>query len=204
MIGPATPAASQADASPAPVPAVRGSGSAGRRPVRRVLLMFPPTRLGKELLPRLMPPLGISHLAAVIRDDYEVRLLDANDIDFEQVVELPRGFRRNGMAYADIRKVVEEFRPDFVGMTCLFSSFWSVIAELCDLIKDVDPSIHTAAGGCHPSFLTQQCMEETPGIDFIVKGDGEYALRDLLKAINAGGDLRLVEALLERGLERSF
>ncbi|HZM00636.1 MAG TPA: radical SAM protein [Planctomycetota bacterium] len=166
--------------------------------MRRVLLMFPPTRLGKELLPRLMPPLGISHLAAVIRDDYEVRLLDANGTDFEHVVELPRGFRRHGMAYADIRKVIEEWRPDFVGMTCLFSSVWPVIRELCQMIKDVDPTIHTAAGGCHPTFLTRRCMDEAPELDFIVKGEGEYALRDLLATINAGGDLRLVDGLAFR------
>jgi magnesium-protoporphyrin IX monomethyl ester (oxidative) cyclase len=169
-----------------------------RRPVERVLLMFPPTRLGKELLPRLMPPLGISHLAAVIRDDYDVRLLDANGRDFEQVVELPRGFRRNGMSYEDIRAVIEEFRPDFVGMTCLFSSVWPVIRELCDLIKSIDPSIHTACGGCHPSFLTRQCLEEADNLDFIVKGEGEYALRDLLQTINSGGDLRLVDGLAFR------
>jgi magnesium-protoporphyrin IX monomethyl ester (oxidative) cyclase len=171
---------------------------ATRRPVKRVLLMFPPTRLGKELLPRLMPPLGISHLASVIRDDYEVRLLDANGTDFEQVVDLPRGFRRNGMSYDAIREVIEEFRPDFVGMTCLFSSVWPVIAELCEVIKDVDPGILTAAGGCHPTFLTRQCMDETPAIDFIVKGEGEYSLRDLLKTLNAGGDLRTVDGLAFR------
>src|SRR5688572_8107687 len=107
-------------------------GSRGaRRPVRRVLLMFPPTRLGKELLPRLMPPLGISHLAAVLRDDYEVRLFDATADDFDNVVELPRGFRQNGASYDRIREVIEEFRPDFVGMTCLFSSVWPVVRELC-------------------------------------------------------------------------
>lgn len=176
----------------------RAPAGAPRRPVRRVLLMFPPTRLGKELLPRLMPPLGISHLAAVIRDDYEVRLLDANGTDFEHVVELPRGFRRHGMAYEDIRKIIEDWKPDFVGMTCLFSSVWPVIHELCQMIKDVDPTIHTAAGGCHPTFLTRRCMDEAPELDFIVKGEGEYALRDLLKTINAGGDLRAVDGLAFR------
>ena len=189
---PAAPAAPVLHAGPATRPPTP------RRPVRRVLLMFPPTRLGKELLPRLMPPLGISHLAAVIRNDYEVRLLDANGTDFEHVVELPRGFRRHGMAYEDIRTIIEEWQPDFVGMTCLFSSVWPVIQELSAMIKAVDPTIHTAAGGCHPTFLTRRCMDEAPQLDFIVKGEGEYALRDLLAAINAGGDLRLVDGLAFR------
>ncbi len=174
------------------------TSTVARRPVKRVLLMFPPTRLGKELLPRLMPPLGISHLASVIRDDYEVRLLDANGTDFDQVVELENGFRRNGMSYEDIRTVIEEWRPDFVGMTCLFSSVWPVIRELAQIVKDVDPTIHTAAGGCHPTFLTRRCMEEAAELDFIVKGEGEYALRDLLAAINSGGELRLVDGLAFR------
>ncbi|MGQ0552761.1 MAG: B12-binding domain-containing radical SAM protein [Planctomycetota bacterium] len=172
--------------------------TAVRRPIRRVLLMFPPTRLGKELLPRLMPPLGISHLASVIRDDYEVRLLDASGEDFENVVDLPRGFRRTGMSYDAIRAVIEEWQPDFVGMTCLFSSVWPVVREVCELIKDVDPGILTACGGCHPTFLTRRCMDEEPALDFIVKGEGEYALRDLLKALNSGGELRLVDGLAFR------
>ncbi|HVQ26293.1 MAG TPA: radical SAM protein [Planctomycetota bacterium] len=191
--------ASQSALAPALAPAGAQAGAGpSRRPVRRVLLMFPPTRLGKELLPRLMPPLGISHLAAVIRNDYEVRLLDANGTDFEHVVELPRGFRRHGMAYEDIRQIIEDWKPDFVGMTCLFSSVWPVIKELSAMIKAVDPTIHTAAGGCHPTFLTRRCMDEAPELDFIVKGEGEYALRDLLAAINAGGDLRLVDGLAFR------
>jgi anaerobic magnesium-protoporphyrin IX monomethyl ester cyclase len=174
------------------------SGQSTRRHVSRVLLMFPPTRLGKELLPRLMPPLGISHLASVIRNDYEVRLFDATGEDFDNVVELPRGFRRNGVSYERIRELIEEWKPDFVGMTCLFSSVWPVIRELCDIIKSVDPSIHTAVGGCHTSFLTRQCMEEAKNLDFIVKGEGEYALRDLLAGINAGADLRTINGLAFR------
>lgn len=174
-------------------------GSRGaRRPVRRVLLMFPPTRLGRELLPRLMPPLGISHLAAVLRDDYEVRLFDATADDFDNVVELPRGFRRNGASYDRIREVIEEWQPDFVGMTCLFSSIWPVVRELSALVKDIDPSIHTATGGCHPTFLARRCLEEAAELDFVVKGEGEYALRDLLAALNAGSDLRAVDGLAFR------
>ncbi len=174
------------------------------RPVKRVLLMFPPTRLGKELLPRLMPPLGISHLAAVIRDDYEVRLFDATGEDFNNVVELPRGFRRNGVSYEVIRKLIEDWKPDFVGMTCLFSSVWPVIREVCDIIKEVDPGIRTAVGGCHPSFLARQCMEQADSLDFIVKGEGEYALRELLAALNTQGDLRDVNGLAFRDPDGSI
>ena len=174
------------------------SATTAPRTVERVLLLYPPTRLGKELLPRLMPPLGISHLASIIRDDYDVKLYDATGEDFDNVVELPRGFRRNGVSYDTIRALIEEFQPDFVGMTCLFSSCFPVIQELCDIIKDVDPSILTAAGGCHPSFLARQCLDETPNLDFIGKGEGEYALRDLLAAVNDGSDLRGVNGLAFR------
>jgi anaerobic magnesium-protoporphyrin IX monomethyl ester cyclase len=169
-----------------------------RRTVKRVLLMFPPTRLGKELLPRLMPPLGISHLAAVIRDDYEVLIYDATAEGFDNVVDLPRGFRRNGVSYDTIRELIEEWKPDFVGMTCLFSSVWPVIRDVCDIIKDVDPGILTACGGCHPSFLARECLDEADNLDFIVKGEGEYALRDLLSTLNDGGDLLTVNGLAFR------
>lgn len=169
-----------------------------RRPVKRVLLMFPPTRLGKELLPRLMPPIGISHLAGVIRDDYEVKLYDATGEDFNNVVDLPNGFRRNGVSYERIEEVIREFKPDIVGMTCLFSSVFPVIQDLCDLVKRIDPTIYTATGGCHTTFLTRKCMEEAPNLDFIIKGEGEYAFRDLLASINDGSDLRNVDGLAFR------
>ena len=169
-----------------------------RRPVSRVLLMFPPTRIGKELLPRNMPPLGISHIAACIRDDYEVRLFDATSEDFANVVELPNGFRRNGVNYERIADLIREFKPDIVGMTCLFSSVYPVIQELCDIIKGIDPTIHTATGASHPTFLARECMESTPSLDFIVKGEAEFSFRDLLKRINEGGDLGSVDGLAFR------
>ncbi|MCA9774764.1 MAG: cobalamin-dependent protein, partial [Myxococcales bacterium] len=170
-----------------------------RRPIKRVLLMYPPTRLGKELLPRKMPPIGISHLAAVIRDDYEVKIYDATAEDFENVVELPNGFRRNGVSYERIAELVKEYQPDFVGMTCLFSSVFPVIRELSTIIKEIDPTIYTATGGCHTTFLTRECMEQAHALDYIIKGEAEYAFRDLLKTINdPAGDFRNVDGLAFR------
>jgi radical SAM superfamily enzyme YgiQ (UPF0313 family) len=53
------------------------------------------------------------------------------------------------------------------------------------------------AGGGHPTFLSELCMEDAP-IDFIIKGEGEESFVDLLNRIRKGGPVDGVDGLVYR------
>jgi phosphonoacetaldehyde methylase len=169
-----------------------------QRDIRKVLLLFPPTRIGNESHPACLPPMGLMYLAAVIRGQYEVRILDATVEDYHNITPMPGGFQRFGLSYAEIRRRIEDFRPDLVGMTCLWASSAPVIRDLTAMIKQIDPAILTVIGGAAPTYSAESFFEEDPHLDFIALGEGEYTFRDLLARLCTGEDLTDVDGLAYR------
>jgi magnesium-protoporphyrin IX monomethyl ester (oxidative) cyclase len=169
-----------------------------QRDIQRVLLLFPPTRIGNESHPACLPPMGLMYLAAVIRPDYEVRILDATVEEYYNITPMPGGFQRFGLAYPQIRRRIEEFRPDLVGMTCLWASSAPVIRDLTAMIKEIDPSILTVIGGAAPTYSAESFFQRDPHLDFIALGEGEYTFRDLLARVRSGEDLADIDGLAYR------
>ncbi len=154
--------------------------------VRKVLLVFPPTRVGSEQILACMPPLGALYLAATFRRRYEVQILDATAEGFSNRRILDDGFRQVGLNPEQIKERIQQFRPDVVGVTTLFSSSYPCVEEVLRVAKEVDPGIVTVVGGTHPSFLARNCLEQNPNLDFIVIGEGEMSGLELLDRLNAG------------------
>ncbi len=128
----------------------------------RVLLVAPLVRLPIET--RTSPPLGLAYLAAVSeRRGDEVLLYDGN-------VE-----RR------DLVEVVREFQPAVVGIsanTIQIKSAWrdaGIIRQMSDAA--------VVLGGPHPSVLPEESLGR-PGVDFIVRGEGEDTWVDLCTALD--------------------
>ena len=152
------------------------------RNIRRVLLVSPPYRVAKEQQFYYMPPLGLLYLAALLRNDYEVKVLDAAIERPDNIENLDAGFVYSGLSYKDIRKRIEEFAPDVVGVSCLFSPEWPVVNNIVSLTKEINKNIYTVVGGNHPTFTAEDCLQNKD-IDFIVMGEGEYTFRELLETL---------------------
>jgi anaerobic magnesium-protoporphyrin IX monomethyl ester cyclase len=180
----------------------RSPAGAPRR-IRRVLLVFPPTRISRESLKYCQMPLGITSLAASLLDRFEVRLLDATAEGYDHEEPLERGFFRYGLGDAEILERIRAWTPDVVGISCLFSPMWPVVEGLLRAIKAAHPGIVTVVGGNHPSFLARECLEGPAGkhLDYIVLGEGERRFRRLLEVLDAGGDPREVHGLAHRTAE---
>ena len=165
-----------------------------KRSYRKVLLIFPPVRIGKPLL---MPPLGVTYLASVIIDKYEVHILDAYVEGYYQRVYVNKYFLQTGLSYDEIEEEIVGVAPDVVGITTLFSSQWPIVEEIIKRVKKIDPGIITVTGGTHPSFLNRECMKDK-NLDFIIIGEGEYSFRDLLDTLNSRGELSKIDGLAYR------
>jgi magnesium-protoporphyrin IX monomethyl ester (oxidative) cyclase len=133
-----------------------------------------------------MPPLGVAYLAAAIRDRCDVQILDATveGSNHEEILE--GGFTHRGMGYDEIIRRVESYRPDLVGITCLFSCNFPVVRELTHRIKELDSDIIVGSGGTHPAFLPKECLRSSR-LDFIALGEGEPTLRDIINFSENGG-----------------
>ncbi len=173
------------------------NSSITQRAVEKVMLIFPPVTIPRIYDKMCCLPMGIAYLAAVLRDSYHVKVLDAVVEGHHLEREIEGNLFQYGLDVDAIMDRVREFEPQVVGMSCLFSNQFPVVAELAAKIKAWDPNIVTITGGTHPSFLPERCLREE-AIDYVVMGEAEQSLPALLEAITSGGAVDEIDGLAWR------
>lgn len=165
------------------------------RKIERILLIQAPRTIYKQAEnPRSAPPLSLACLAAVLEDQYEVKILDTLAEGFWNVEDLGGGITRYGLSNEDIDKRILNFGPDVVGISSMFSYQHSNVQKLAARIKMLNKDIIIVTGGDHPTALPGEVLKEG-NIDYIILGEGEYSFRSLLKAIENGKNLSEVDGL---------
>jgi len=128
-----------------------------------VLLIYPPHHSGFK-----NPPLGLLYIAAVLREaGYVTKIIDVN-----MGGDIETNFKQLPME-------IEKARPKWVGISAMTRQFTGAV-KIAQLVKGVDPSIPVVAGGVHVSELPREVLSEEP-IDFVVFGEGEMTMLDLVK-----------------------
>jgi anaerobic magnesium-protoporphyrin IX monomethyl ester cyclase len=134
----------------------------------KVMLIEPPKELWFVMGEYLPPPYGIIQLAAYLEknvEGVEVQVLDCN---VEHV------------DWGDIGKRIENSKPDVVASSSLSTCNTYSVAKTLEIAKKANPDILTVTGGQHFTAMAQESLEEYPEIDFIVRGEGEETLAELV------------------------
>ena len=100
-----------------------------------------------------------------------------------------------------VTRLVMDRRPDVVGLSIM--TFQRHTArKVIALVRRLRPSARIVVGGYDPSLAPE--IYETPesGVDFIVSGEGDLTFRDLLRAIESGGEVRGIAGLTFRDGDR--
>lgn len=167
------------------------------RGIGRVMLVYPPITNTKVTNNLLCVPMGLSYLAAVLKDEYDVIGFDAAAEGYEHIEEVSDDLLRYGLSFDDIERKIAEVKPDVVGISCIFSNQIPSVQEIAKRAKKISKEIITITGGTHPSFLPERTLAEGH-IDFVIRGEGETAIRMLLKALRDGNDLETVPGIAFR------
>ncbi|NOK60861.1 MAG: magnesium-protoporphyrin IX monomethyl ester anaerobic oxidative cyclase [Chloroflexi bacterium AL-W] len=88
-----------------------------------------------------------------------------------------------------LKAAIEANAPDVVLATAITPMIYKAQRTL-ELVKEVSPDIKTILGGVHPTFMYGQVLTEAPWIDYIVRGEGEEIILNLMNSIAAGTDLQ--------------
>lgn len=85
----------------------------------------------------------------------------------------------------DIMASIYQSKPDVL---CFSSYIWNIenILLLCRDLKQVSPDCIIVLGGPEVSYDAAQVLRENPAIDYIVRGEGEVTLTELLGQILRG------------------
>lgn len=128
----------------------------------------------------LMPALGILYMAAVLEENgVEV------DVTPTHVLE---------MTWGQIARKIETEKPDVVGITTTTENRFLAF-ELAQVAKRARPETFVLMGGPHFKNTAQDTLSHLPYVDGVCVGEGELTMLDLVRCLEAKGDLRKVDGL---------
>jgi anaerobic magnesium-protoporphyrin IX monomethyl ester cyclase len=98
---------------------------------------------------------------------------------------------------ATIRRLVAERAPDVVGLSVM--TFQRHTArKVVALVRSLRPEARIVVGGYDPSLASDVYEDPSFDVDFIVRGEGDHTLRELIRAIEAGRDFTGIAGLSYR------
>jgi anaerobic magnesium-protoporphyrin IX monomethyl ester cyclase len=139
---------------------------------KKILFVTPPYHYGlADVLGRWIP-LNFVYLAGAARQaGLDAEIYDALN-------------KQHG--YPEIEQQLRQSAADFVASSALTATVPDAIKVL-ELAKQVNPGAVTLLGGVHPSFMYREVLQ-SPAVDYVVIGEGEATVRELLEQLAAGSD----------------
>lgn len=150
---------------------------------QRIILVNPPYPF--EEMPS--PPLGLLSLASFL-------------MEYKNLVKLD-DYVINRYSSDKARLSAQSFSPDFIGATAVTMNVKSAIRILADY-KAASPLSRIVLGGPHASFDAEAILAGNRHIDFIVRGEGEVTVRELLDSPASRESLFSIDGLSWRDGEK--
>ena len=175
----------------------------GGKPVKKILLVNPPDVHGalfdydtaKRGRANNYPAYGLGVIARhVINGGYEAKICNLNHEVLKKVAVSECAARFDYVAtWKEILfRTIEEYQPDLIAVTCIFSVTGPSLKEVCAACKDITPSwleggrkVPMAIGGVHITHDVQSIMHDIPQADFAFLNEAEKAFIRFLDFANS-------------------
>jgi anaerobic magnesium-protoporphyrin IX monomethyl ester cyclase len=132
---------------------------------QRILFITPPFHAGVVEVAGRWVPLYFVYLAG------SARAAGLEPIIYDAMTK--------GVGHREIEEKIRELRPHYVATTAITSTLPDALTVL-ETAKKVSPGITTLLGGVHPTFMYEEVFRLSSNVDFIVRGEGEKTLAELL------------------------
>ena len=130
-----------------------------------------------------MPNGALASLAGNVDGHHRVAIAD--------LILVPRQVRET------VERLMREFDPDVVGLSVM--TFQRGTArKIVSLVRALKPTVTIVVGGYDPSLASDVYEDPAWDVDVIVRGEGDLTFRDLVRALEAGRDLRGIAGLSYR------
>lgn len=128
-------------------------------------------------------PLGLGYIAAVLESNgVFTHVLDMNILEME---------------IETLKRKVACLSPQIVGVTSMTSNYNNAL-KVAKAIKSWNPKTLIVMGGVHATFTHIDILRTVPEIDVVVRYEGEYAMSELVAAVEEGGELGEIEGITFR------
>lgn len=129
------------------------------------------------------PPVTLATMAAMLlRQAIEVKLNDCT-VDSTD--------------FTALKKNIAEFKPDLLVINTATASIDSDL--MCArLAKETDAQIKTLAFGLHVTVLAEEVFLQEPSLDYVIRGEPEFCLLEVVKALEHSLSLEAIKGLSYR------
>lgn len=163
-------------------------------------------------------PLGLLYIASSLRKSgYNPELLNCHT-GKKNVMDLPVEFRylrefinhpdpllrfpfknytHYGMSWQEIEARIKKTEADLYLISSLFTTYSRETERIISIIRKYNPNALIAAGGYHPSLYPEYFIHKA-GVDFIINGEGESAVVQLVQTIEHGGRAEDIPGIISR------
>ena len=118
-------------------------------------------------------PYGVLCLASYINratgGAHEIKILDLNRYDADRRL-------------SQFKDVLDDFRPDIVGISVMFDVSYKHVAGLAAAAKAANPDAITILGGAAVTTAWNIILDDQPSVDALCYSEGEVALANLLNS----------------------
>lgn len=130
---------------------------------------------------------------------YITEILDFNYDMLDQADKLRDGFRYSMWKDWFIQKL-DSFRPDIIGISCMFTMSHGIMKEISGRAKKYRNNLPVLAGGVHPTNARKLVLQDCPNLDFIGAYECDRSFPDLIDFINGKksvSDLAQIATLID-------
>ncbi|MBF0439232.1 MAG: cobalamin-dependent protein [Magnetococcales bacterium] len=128
----------------------------------------------------VIQPLGLACIASFLQSKgFDTVLYDANAYH---------------LVRSEILQYIDQIGPDMIGISVMTYQLPIVVSFLRDL-KRRNSHLLVVLGGPHVSAEPQSTMECCMDVDYVVTGEGEYTMLELLTLLKQGGNLDAVKGI---------
>ncbi len=147
--------------------------------------------------PMIAPPKAVLYLAGLFTEDksVEVRFIDLlayPDLKHQDYTHPPFYF---GMPLEKCMARIREYEPDMVALTSTAQYFFDDEVRLLKQIKSQFPGIFQVVGGPDPTNDYETYFQALPGLDVIVREEGELPFKELVQSLRTNQDWKNIAGL---------
>lgn len=107
--------------------------------------------------------------------------------------------------YPIIEDAIREVDPMVVGVSNSYTKDFTNCIEIIKMCKQINPHIITIMGGSHVTFCDEESLQ-TPELDIVVRGEGEWTMLNILRAVEERRDISDIRGITVRkngGIQRN-
>jgi len=173
----------------------------------KIALISPRAVASSKMIRRVQPPLGLCCIAAGLKTQglknimiYDSLIEDYHDV---KAIEGLEDMITYGASNEKLKKKLNEFKPDIIGISSLFSSQVSQAYAVARAAKEYNKDVVVTFGGIHASDKPEEVLNDEKCVDYVMRGEGDYTWFSLIKELFGDKNLDKVPGLVWRD-KKSF